>query len=110
MRWLSIFIYLLALTSCKKDGLDLSDCMEARLSTYKANPPCPDGASMEEYELQGQLVYVFNPGNCIADASSPVYDSKCNYLGGIGGFNPNYIINGVDFRTHAVFKRTVWQD
>jgi hypothetical protein len=110
MKWLTVFILFLFFSSCKKDGSGLSDCMEERVDNFKSNTPCPDGASIGEYELQGARVYVFNPGNCIADVSSPVYDSDCNHIGNLGGLMPNFIINGVDFRTHAVFKRTVWQD
>jgi len=44
---------------------------------------------------------------CCCDYSSEVLNSQCNYLGDLGGFWGNRVINGENF-DNAKFIKTVW--
>jgi hypothetical protein len=58
--------------------------------------------------LQGDYVYVFEPGNCRADMIAPVCNSSCDCIAGLRGFAGNLIINGVRFDQKANYIKTIW--
>jgi len=103
------FFFFLATSGCKKEH-NIPQCISEKITSFSSSLVCQNGASVKEYSFQGGLVYVFSMGNCGADLSAGVYDSNCNYLGFLGGFTGNTKINGVEFSTAAVYKRTVWSN
>ena len=65
------------------------------------------GASghIREYVFQGRTVYLFWIGSeaNVVD----VYDEHCNKIGVLSSDGSQHRINGVDFFSHAVYRRTV---
>lgn len=100
----------LALSACDKPDIasNTSKCIEQKIEAFEKASACKEGASVAEYFFQEKLVYVFNPGGCIADGSSQVMDADCNSLGYLGGFGGNTNVFGASF-AKAEFKRTVWE-
>ena len=100
----------LLLTACDEADIAKStpSCIRQKAINLERETVCEEGAYVKEYSFQGKLVYVFNPGNCIADASFEVADEQCNTLGYLGGFSGGYDINGEPF-ANAQFKRTIWE-
>ncbi|GGG35986.1 DUF6970 domain-containing protein [Hymenobacter glacieicola] len=87
---------------------DTPSCIRQKTINLERDTPCEEGAYVKQYLFQGRIVYVFAPGNCIADGSAEVLDEECNRLGSLGGFVGNTRINGQEFST-AEFKRTIWE-
>jgi hypothetical protein len=106
---LFISIYLLfVLVSCKKFN-QISDCIDSKVKEFKTSVNF-QGASVQEYNFQGQFVYVFDDGSSVVDGMAAVYDGNCEYLGGLGGFTGNSKINGVNFYSNAKYRRTIWHN
>jgi hypothetical protein len=85
-------------------------CLKDKIATFsKSAGSCETGASLKEYTFQNKTVYVFDPGQCGADMTSPVLDADCNDMGSLGGFTGNTKINGEDF-SKAVYVKTVWSN
>src|SRR6476620_5589090 len=76
------FIALVCLMAgCKKGGRDcaLPSCMNTAIEQFKTKDMiCDHGASVAEYKFQGQRVFVFDTGSCIADGLIVVKDISCN--------------------------------
>ena len=108
---LSIIIF--SISACDKVELkeEVPGCMEKKINDYKSrNHPCSSGKSVYRYKLQGEYVYVFNPGNCGADMMSDVLDEACNSICGLGGIAGNIICNGDDFGKTATEETLIWQN
>lgn len=100
----------LAFTSCNKVDVEKGTpkCIVKEIKEFnKISGLCKD-ANVEEYNFQGESVFVFNHGTCARDASSKVIDADCNYLGYLGGFEGNHEINGASFSS-ATFIKTTWK-
>ena len=83
-------------------------CLQTKINSFSSgNYACPTGANVKEYLFQNSTVYVFDPGNCMADMTSEVINSDCQTLGYLGGFAANILINSEDF-SNVTFLRTVW--
>jgi len=101
-------------TSCKKDDEDgikdgVPSCVREEIINLKLGYLCENGANVKEYQFQENMVYVFNPGDCISDVAYKVLDTECNTLGYLGGIGGVWDIDGVDF-DEAEFKRIIWED
>jgi len=83
-------------------------CIQEKTENFKSNSICEEGSKVKEYKFQGEIVYLFENGNCGADIASGVFDSECNELGWIGGFTGNTKINGEEF-SNARYRRTIWR-
>jgi len=106
-----IFALLLLATisvSCSDIEKDVPDCIQSEIRDFRSNLTCDEGATVEEYLFQGQMVYVFDPGTCGADMTSEVISEGCETIGYLGGISGNTIINGESF-SNAVYQRTVWE-
>lgn len=104
-----MFVPLFFLTSCEKIDKNVPECINDLIRNHSAEMfLCETGASAAQYYFKGDYVYVFDPGNCGADMMAPVYNSSCEYLGGLGGFAGNNIINGVRFDQNAKYIKTIW--
>ncbi len=87
------------------------DCIKARISAFKhSTEACTDGASIYSYQFQGGRVYVFNPGNCVADFFSDVYDEDCNLVCSLGGIAGNIMCNEENFSDKATDETLVWKN
>lgn len=84
----------------------LTDTLQKKFDQFKLESVCGD-ARISEFDINGELVYLFNYGSCIKDKESPVYDKSGNLLGAIGGFMGNMQLKGNDF-SKAEFKREIW--
>ena len=108
---LSLLSILMLFSSCEKIEDDVPRCLRDEIRSFSNNSIiCDEGATVEEFLFQGELVYVFNPGNCGADMGADVLNESCDNIGFLGGIAGNMIINGVVFHQEAVFQRTVWED
>lgn len=106
---LLIVISFILLTGCEKIDSDVPHCIKELIRNHNNEVfLCETGASVKQYSFQGKYVYAFHPGSCGADLVTPVYSSGCEYLGGLGGFTGNMVINGVRFDQNSVFIKTVW--
>jgi hypothetical protein len=105
-------IFLFALSACKKSNLEKApECIQQKIGEFEKNEStCSNGAKVDEYKFQGNIVYVFDPGLCGADLSSDVYNSNCEYFGFLGGIIGNDTINGESFSNHATYQETVWNN
>ncbi len=111
-RLLGFILIILFSSSCEQTEVkpDLPTNIKREIIKFSKDEMAqPTGASVSEYELQGQLVFVFCPGIIMYDTSSEVIDSQGNTLGYLGGFEGNAEINGEDF-SNAVFIRIVWEN
>jgi hypothetical protein len=105
-------IFLLLLTGCQKDETNEchSPCIQSYVDSFRQSDEiCGTGASVKQYLFQGQTVYVFDKGLCIADGTSDVRNAECTFLGALGGIQGNTRINGAEFNT-AVYQRTLWSN
>jgi len=85
-------------------------CIQELIQDFKKDNICEgEGAKVDEYTFQNELVYVFEEGTCGADFTASVFDENCNNLGYLGGFVGNVIINGEDF-SNAIFEQNIWKD
>lgn len=109
-RWIFMIAVIAFYTSCNKLDIEPGTplCIRKQIKVYDRDTHC-SSAHVDAYWFQNKTVYVFEPGSCGADMSSPVMDSDCNQLGSLGGFSGNLYINGVDFHKNAVFVKTVWK-
>src|SRR5436190_23539429 len=92
--------------SCRKEGEPTPECIQSKISAL-ADYSCEHGANVQEYLFQGNTVFVFSLGYCGADLPADVIDKNCNYMGFLGGFVGNTMINGEEF-SDAKYVRTVW--
>lgn len=100
------FLFLVGCKSAEK-SLTLSGTLQKKIDQFKSASVCED-ARISEFNINGELVYLFEYGSCIKDKESPVYDKSGNLLGAIGGFTGNMQLNGNDF-SKAEFKREIWR-
>lgn len=108
MKYSIALLFTPILFSCSRLDIqkDTPSCIKDGIRSFEQEA-CDEGGNVSEYEFQGKLVYVFDPGRCGADMQSYVYDEQCNHLGSLGGISGGTKINGEDFSS-AVFKRNVW--
>lgn len=91
---------------------DIPKCVRKKIRDFDGEVgfQCESGASVSKFLFNEREVYVFEPGNCGADMSSPVFDADCNELGSLGGFAGNLEIDGMIFHENAVLIERVWED
>ena len=103
----------LAFSGCQKLDLqvDVPECIENKISAFKkSNITCDEGASVTRYTFQEKMVYVFSPGNCIADGGANVYDEACDELCFLGGLAGNLECQGEVFYLNATDETIVWKN
>src|SRR5688500_6938739 len=98
----------LAFTSCNKVDVEKGTprCITKKIKEFNKSPALCKDPTVDEYNFQGESVFVFNLGTCGRDFSSNVFDEDCNDLGYLGGFEGNDEINGARFSTSATFIKT----
>jgi hypothetical protein len=109
------FIFLLSLISilgCENDGIkhDPPECIKNKILEYQNSGICDSGASVTRFDFQGKQAFVFSPGICGADMSSPIYDSDCNKICELGGLQGIVTCEGVNFEEHATNEVTIWEN
>jgi hypothetical protein len=119
-RLLTIATTCLALfASCNKqhhtkpqpDGKCGNTCILEKTQSFEYNSlTCDTGASIKQYSFQGQNVYVFDYGYCLADGTAAVLNEHCDTLGFLGGIAGNGIINNVNFYEVAQYQLTIWSN
>lgn len=109
---LVLAVIILSYSGCNKIELNESvpACIESKIKEFKKSDMiCDAKASVVRYTFQGNYVYVFNPGNCIADGGSDVYDQDCNKLCFLGGIAGKITCNGEDFGKGASDETVIWE-
>jgi len=99
--------------SCERLNLkeEVPDCIEDKIREFSnSDQVCDHVANVYRYIFQGKYVYVFDPGNCYADAIAPVYDENCNLLCGLGGFLGNTKCNDIEFGDNIKDKTLIWEN
>ncbi len=84
-------------------------CLPAALDAFQTWC-CASSAHVDEYQFQGQPVYLFEPGTCGADMPTYVLDAQCDTLGFLGGFAGFTQIQGLDFASNSSFQGTIWHN
>jgi hypothetical protein len=113
LRFFAIILILIACFSCEKLELqvDVPGCIESKIKDFKRSDlSCNSGAEVLRYDFQGRQVFVFQPGNCGADMPIKIYDSNCNLLCTLGGFEGRSYCNGELFYTNATNRVLVWKN
>ncbi len=111
MKIVCSFILIFFVFSCKKEKtISISDCIKEKIEIFKTKVVCPNGALVQKYLFQGQEVYTFSDGNCIADGGAIVYNSLCTQIGFLGGIAGLRLVNGVVFIDHATLVGTIWNN
>jgi hypothetical protein len=106
-------LLLLSLFGCEKLDLkvDVPNCIEGKIREFKKSDlSCNSGAEVLRYDFQGSYVYVFQPGNCGADMPVKIYNSNCDLLCTLGGFEGRTYCNGESFDSSATNEVLVWQN
>jgi hypothetical protein len=112
MKTLIVGLAVIALNTlgCKKEEVDdtVPTCIT---NNIEANKDKTDWGirSIDEYQYQGMVVYVYNPDANYADAQVAVIKTDCTSLCSLGGFTGNKMCNGDKFYDKAVYVKTVWQ-
>lgn len=101
---------LLLVTACGtiEEPQETPLCIKDRIAVFKKDA-CNHNAEVRLYEFQNQMVYVLDPGYCIADGTAEVVSENCLTLGYLGGLIGNQTIQGESFE-HAKFVLTVWSN
>ncbi len=104
-----LFIFLMLFTACDKGETEIvvPDCIKSLIGSFWF---CQGSGSVGQYSFQGQLVYLFDPGNCGADMTGPIYNENCEHIGYLGGIAGNNIVNGVLFSENAKFIKKIWEN
>ncbi len=118
IRFMKIFhALLIAFTisyiGCQKDDLqkDVPVCIQQKIEEFdESSISCDSGATVYKYQFQSQFVFVFNPGNCIADGASSVYDEECDLICNLGGLIGNITCNGENFSEKATDETLIWKN
>lgn len=55
-------------------------------------------------------MYVFDPGNCIADGGADVFNEDCVQICFLGGLMGNIICLEEDFAKNATDRKIIWQN
>lgn len=90
---------------------DIPGCIQQKIKEFDESIiSCDSGATVYRYLFQGQFVFVFNPGNCIADGAASVYDEKCNLICSLGGLIGNIMCNGDNFGENSADETLIWKN
>ncbi len=93
--------------SCSSDDLDIPLCIDEILEEFKKDA-CRESGDLTLWNFNGQEVYCFQKGNCIADGTADIYDENCNLLCSLGGFAGVTECQGLDWETNAFFIDTIY--
>ena len=107
--FLNLLLFLVLYSCHSNKDVEAPDCIQTQIKTF-AQEACGEGDRVREYLFQGQKVYVFEMGPCIADKTAEVVDANCRILGYLGGLLGLQEINGVNFEEEASFQRIVWEN
>ena len=110
---LLLLIFICNLLACQKLEIEekVPVCIEDKIRDFKKSDfVCEGGARVLRYNFQGQLVYVFEPGNCIADGGADVLDEGCNKICFLGGIAGNIICNEENFGQVATDDTLIWKN
>jgi hypothetical protein len=109
----SLIILSIALSGCEKVDLEVNvpSCIEKEIKDFqKTSFACDSEAQVLRYDFQDSQVFVFKPGNCGADLPEKIYDSSCNLICSLGGFEGNIYCNGEIFLYIATNRTLVWKN
>ena len=101
-----------AVSSCGEDAEPEPTepaCITTKIDEFKEDQFACENASVKLYIFQGQEVYVFTQGICIADGGTEVLLEDCSslcFLGGIAGLQD---CNGDLFFDVAEELETLWE-
>ena len=107
---LSFIIIALMLAGCSKPRLEnnVPDCIESNIAANKTKPGW-NVKRVDEYEYQGNLVYIFEPEHVYPDMQAAVIKSDCTTICTLGGIAGITMCNGDRFSEKAKLTRTIWQ-
>ena len=106
MKYLT-FLIVLFFVACSDSDPELPVCMDPIFEEYKT-VACKNSGDLTTWEFNGELVYCFLIGTCVADGGADIYDANCNFLCTLGGLSGNMVCQGLDWETNAVFIETLY--
>ena len=101
-----IFALAIFMISCSDDDPTTPACIEDISDVFETTA-CAGTGDLTLWTFNGQDVYCFNPGTCIADAGADIYDADCNKLCVIGGISGNTTCAGLDWASNATLEETL---
>ena len=115
-RFVFLVIAFMIMLSCEKDpdpiiGDIVPVCILEKIEEFKTSAvPCSQkGPSVIEYEFQGDLVYAFDMGQCVADGSSIILNEFCEELCILGTIIGITDCLGEPF-ANATEIRVIWEE
>ena len=104
-----ICCFLIVSSSCRKSCAE-GKVPECITSTIESNKNSPEWGieTVDEYEFNGYLVYVFKPGPHSADMFIQVLKDDCSEVCTLGGIMGIETCQGEKFYRKATYTRTIW--
>lgn len=106
---LIVILFASAIISCNKLDIEKGTpkCVKNKIEDFNKSSTC-NNAKVNEYTFQGNTVYTFDLGTCVADMATEVIRSDCKSPGFLGGISGSTKIKGTKFSTVA-FIQTTWK-
>ncbi len=108
---------LLVLCQCEKQPQyddEVPKCIVDKIEEFKQGVTSCDGnqvgPNVISYNFQGEVVYVFSQGQCVADGGAQVVDEECEELCNLGTILGLVECRGENFADNAVQIEVLWQD
>jgi hypothetical protein len=99
----------LAASTCKKAQKAVPDCIQQKIDDIKAQPKWNPPAEVNEYEYNGERVFLFSSNCC--DQFNVAYDKNCTAIcAPSGGFTGKGDGKCKDFMQKAKLIRLIWKD
>ncbi|MBT8231386.1 MAG: hypothetical protein HKO66_01255 [Saprospiraceae bacterium] len=109
MKYLIIALSFLYFTSCStEDPLTITQCIDDEISVFFPQA-CEGSGDLTKWIFNGQDVFCFNQGTCIADGIALIYDGECNLICTLGGVDGNEICDGLNWSDNAEFVGVVFR-
>jgi hypothetical protein len=107
---LSLAFASLLFTNCSKSEFSdsIPDCIKSSIEANK-NKDDWNIKRVDEYQYQGNTVYIFEADQIYPDMQTPVIKSDCTTLCTLGGIAGITMCNGDRFYDKAKLIRSVWQ-
>ncbi len=107
---LNLIFIMFILAACSKSAFvtNVPDCIKNNIEANKTKPGW-NVKRVDEYEYQGNLVYIFEPDQVSPDMQTSVTKSDCTTLCTLGGIAGITMCSGDRFSDKAKLIRTVWQ-
>ena len=106
MKYLVFIFSLIILFACSDDT---PECLEDRITQFQTDQADCPMASIKKYKFQGEILYGFSDGNCIADGGTILLNEACQQFCFVGGIASLSDCEGVNFFQNAEELELIWE-